>query len=336
MKLSILIVNWNSKDLLRDCLASIRSTCRELAPQVVVVDGGSFDGCAELIAKEFPEVDFVQSNDNVGFGRSNNLGFSRVKGETLLLLNPDTVLCDGAVRSLLEAMESHPDAGIVGAHLLNSDGSLQLFGVHPLPTPWNCMTDSDKVRSRWWAHHGPPDEGRPVTVEAVSGACMLMKAAVFRALGGFDSRYFMYAEDMDLCLKVTRTGSKVYYAPDARVIHHGGGCSKNEFSKFSTIMIREALWVYMRINHGAPTALLYRWLMAVSAVFRLLLLAAMVLISGEQKRQVRVVSLKKWWSVLRWCVGLESWAGDKFRECSKSAGLGARSSDLSEGVSKPC
>ena len=104
MKLSILIVNWNSKDYMRECLHSISGTCGHLSPQVVVVDGGSFDGCAEMLAAEFPEVEFVQSPENIGFGRSNNLGFERVTGEALLLLNPDTELQPGAVDALLTAL----------------------------------------------------------------------------------------------------------------------------------------------------------------------------------------------------------------------------------------
>src|SRR5688572_28797322 len=102
--LSILIVNWNSKDYLRKCLQSIRTTCAELSPQIIVVDG-SFDGCGQMLAAEFPEVEFVQIAENLGFGRSNNLGFERVTGDNLLLLNPDTELKAGAVQALLCKIE---------------------------------------------------------------------------------------------------------------------------------------------------------------------------------------------------------------------------------------
>lgn len=323
MNLSIVIVNWNSKDYVRECLASVRATCAELVPQVVVVDGGSFDGCGEMLAAEFPEVDFVQSPDNLGFGRSNNLGFSRATGDLVLLLNPDTVLHAGAVRGLIDALESSPGAGMVGAHLLNTDGTLQLFGIHLLPTPWNCAVDSDPVRRRWWKQHGPADEGAPVVVEAVSGACMLMRSETFRRVGGFSPQYFMYGEDMDLCKKVSSLGLKIYYAPDARVIHHGGGSSRNEFNRFPTIMIREAHWVYMRLNHGLGTALFYRFLMGASAVARCAIVAALLPLRRGERRSAARVALRKWAAVFRWSLGLESWAAAKFRECGHPVAFGA-------------
>jgi hypothetical protein len=334
MKLSIVIVNWNSKNLVRDCLASVRATCSRLEPQVIVVDGGSHDGCGAMIAAEFPEVEFIQSPDNLGFGRSNNLGFARVRGELLLLLNPDTVLRDGAVQALVDALEQCPGAGIVGAHLLNTDGSLQWFGIHSLPTPWNCAVDSDVVRRRWWERKGPADAGPAVAVEAVSGACMLMRAETFRRVGGFSPQYFMYGEDMDLCKKVGSLGLGIWYAPDARVIHHGGGSSRNEFSRFPVVMIREAHWVYMRLNHGFATALTYRFLMGTAAMARCGLVAFAAPFSRGETRERRLVALRKWWSVFRWAIGFERWAGEKFRACGRPIAYGAGACGLDAGVSR--
>ena len=135
---SILIVNWNSKDLLRQCLISIRETCADLATQVVVVENGSFDGCAELIAAEFPEVDFIQSPDNIGFGCANNLGLASVTGDAVWVLNPDTEVMPGALQTLLDELETRPDAGIVSPKQLNTDLTLQT-SVHALPTPSSCV-----------------------------------------------------------------------------------------------------------------------------------------------------------------------------------------------------
>lgn len=312
MKLSIIIVNWNSKDYLRECLLSIRQTCGELSPQIVVVDGGSFDGCSEMLASGFTEVDFVQSQENIGFGRSNNLGFSKVTGDALLLLNPDTELMPGAVQELLKNLEAAPDVGMVGARLLNSDGSLQYSSVHPLPTPWNVAFDTDWGRRRWWRCKGPPAGSDAREVEAVSGACMMLRSDTFRRLGGFDPRYFMYAEDMDLCFRIRASGIRVWHAPRAVVLHHGGGSSRTRFSKFSTVMIREALDVYMRANHGLVHSVAYRLLMALSALIRLPLLLVVWLIAPVAQRAVRSDSVQKWWAVLKWCLGFESWAKRHF------------------------
>jgi GT2 family glycosyltransferase len=312
MKLSILIVNWNSKDYLRECLRSIRSTCAGLSPQVVVVDGGSFDGCAEMLAAEFPEADFIQSAENLGFGRSNNLGFAKVTGDTLLLLNPDTELRPGAVKALIETLQQQPDAALIGARLLNSDGSLQYSSVHPLPTPWNIALDSDWTRRRWWKKHAHAKDIGSFEVEAVSGACMLLKSETFRQLGGFDPRYFMYAEDMDLCFRIRKFEMKVYHQPQAVVLHHGGGSSRTQFSKFSAVMIREAVRVYIDTHHGRGQVLLHRALMALSATARLLALTPLWLLSTGDRRSARRVVLLKWIAVFRWALGLEDWAAARF------------------------
>lgn len=313
MKLSILIVNWKSKDYLRECLLSIQSTRDALAPQIVVVDGGSFDGCAEMVAREFPEVDFVQSQANIGFGRSNNLGFQRVTGEAVLLLNPDTELSPRALNEMMAGLLDLPDAGLIGARLLNSDGSLQLSSVHSLPTPWNAAVDSDCLRQRWWRVKGPALGSQPMEVEAVSGACMMLRSEVFRRLGGFDPRYFMYAEDMDLCLKVCRSGLKIYHVSRAVVVHHGGGSSKTQFSRFSVVMIREAIGVYFRSNFGRFQAGQYRLLMGGAAAARILALLFTWLVAGKANRNARWVSILKWWAVVRWSLGLEGWAAERFR-----------------------
>lgn len=313
MKLSILIVNWNSKDYLRKCLLSIRSVRGALEPQIVVVDGGSFDGCADLVANEFPEVDFIQSPDNIGFGRSNNLGFQEVTGEAVLLLNPDTELHAGTLDELMNGLLELPHAGLIGARLLNSDRSLQLSSVHSLPTPWNAAVDSDWLRRRWWRLKGPPPGAKPVEVEAVSGACMLLRSEVFRRLGGFDPRYFMYAEDMDLCLKVRRSGLKIYHVPQALVLHHGGGSSKTQFSRFSVVMIREALASYFQFNFGRFKAVQYRLLTCGAATAKMSALLCVWLVAGKANRHLRWMSILKWGAVFRWSLGLEGWAAERFR-----------------------
>lgn len=317
MKLSIIIVNWNSKDYLRSCLMSIRHTCGGLSPQVIVVDGGSYDGCGEMLTTSFPEVEFIQSPGNIGFGRSNNLGFSKATGEALLLLNPDTELRHGAVEVLLEHLQSFPDAGLIGARLLNSDGSLQLSSVHSLPTPWNVAVDSERVRRRWWRKNGSPQEGATLEVEAVSGACMMMRSETFQRLGGFDPSYFMYAEDMDMCFRIRRSGLGIYHATQAQVLHHGGGSSRTQFSKFSVVMMREAIHVYILSNQGKMHAGAYRFLMASSSGLRVIVLLVCTLFTAGENRASKWISISKWWTTLRWSLGMERWAKRRFA-CHKN------------------
>jgi GT2 family glycosyltransferase len=308
VRLSILIVNWRSKDYLRRCLESVHQTRGELAPQIVVVDGGSFDGCGEMLATDFREVKFVQSRENLGFGRSNNLGFSSVTGDTLLLLNPDTELRPGALNRLMAALEDCAEAGIVGPRLLNTDGSLQATCVRALPTPLNQALDSEFLqrmfpKSRLWGTHEAFHSARPVAVEAVSGACMLMRSGVFRHVGGFSPEFFMFGEDMDLCAKVRRLGLKIYHVPEADVLHHGGGSTSVQASQFNIIMMRTAGETYMRRNHGAATAVWYRLLQGFSALVRIGITLPASFVAGSQRRPAARRSAAKWWHVLRWALG---------------------------------
>lgn len=308
MSLSCLIVNWNSKHYLKECLRSIYRTCPHLIDQVVVVDSGSMDGCGVMLASDFPHVEFIQLEENVGFGIANNVGFERIRGDLLLLLNPDTEVSLGAVERLIDALLSLPAAGIVGPKLLNSDGSLQTSCVQAAPGPLNQALDCNFLRGlfpAWslWGTCAAFAASEPVEVQAVSGACMLVRSDTFRRLGGFRSEFFMYGEDMDFCFRVRGLGLKIYHVPTVIVVHHCGGSSARRESQFSTVMMRVSGEAYMRLNHGTASAVLYRTLQGLSALVRLGLLLPAVLMLQGSKRSSALASLKKWWAVLRWVTG---------------------------------
>lgn len=308
MTLSIVIVNWRSKDHLRGCLRTVRATAADLAPEVIVVDGASFDGCGEMLATEFPEVIFIQSQENLGFGRCNNLGFERATGEAILFLNPDTELKSGCLPTMLAELQRRPDAGILCPRILNPDGSLQTTCVRALPTPLNRAIDSTFFRrllpnSRLWGIGRAFRAAEPIEVEAVSGAFMLMRAEVFRGVGGFTPAYFMYGEDMDLCAKIGRSGLKIVFVPGAEILHHGGVSSSQQDSEFPTENMRVGWDLYMRRNHGPATAAWYRLLQVVSALVRMTLLLPACVIGGRTSRTDACASLQKWACVLRWAGG---------------------------------
>jgi hypothetical protein len=311
VSLSIVIVNWNSKELLRKCLVSLRDTCADLKLQIVVVDGGSFDGCAEMVGLDFPEVEFVQSPSNIGFGRANNLGVERVTGDALLLLNPDTEVRPGCVQTLFKELSRLPDAGILGARLENADGSIQPTSVHVLPTPIIEAFRADVFRrlipsSRLGGHAIHLTSKVACQVEAVSGACMMMRTDVFRQVGGFTEDYFMYAEDMDLCLKVHRLGLKNYFVPDARLQHEEGGCSAVQPTKLVTLMLRAAVYRYMLVNYGSGSALLHRGAIFLATTVKLLLAGPLLILTGSVL-QVRLRrSFEQYIAIVRWSVGLEA------------------------------
>ena len=314
--LSVIIVNWNSKEYVRQCLTSLQLHCPGVASELVVVDGGSFDGCGEMLAKEFPSVIFVQIDKNVGFARANNEAVRRSRGRNLLFLNPDTEFRENSLRILRDKLETLPKVGAVGCKLLNSDGSLQTSCVQSFPTVINQVLDSDFLRGRfpgwhiWGTTAFQSDDRKPSEVETISGACIMMRRELFESIGGFTEDYFMYAEDVDLCLKIWRAGYRVYYTPETSFVHFGGGSSAQARSNFSNIMMKESVYRFLSTHRGLPTALTYRVAMAGSSMVRLLMIVILLPFSRGGVVRHGSGSLRKWLSVLRWGLGMEPWAAN--------------------------
>jgi N-acetylglucosaminyl-diphospho-decaprenol L-rhamnosyltransferase len=310
---SVVIVNWHSRDFLTRCIESIRMHTRLVRYEIVVIDSGSFDGCGEMLCERYPEVRFVQSASNLGFAQANNRAFQETIGASVLFLNPDTELVNPALDVMHDTLQSLHDAGIVGCRLLNADGSVQTSCIQSIPTIANQLLDSEFLRSRWprsslWgmaalALASPRPE--PVPVEAISGACLMIARTTFEAVGRFSEDYFMYAEDMDLCHKVSRSGWVNYYVPAATVTHFGGASSEQSPSTFSAVMLPEAIWRFLRKTRGGRYAAGYRLAMLVSAVGRLFLLGAARLARPHVVASRHAASRRRWLAVLRWSLRCE-------------------------------
>lgn len=304
-RLSIIIVNWHSNCHLASCLKSINLQTRSELFEVIVVDNASFDGCAEMLASGYPDVHFIQSTENLGFARANNLGAKVARGEVLLFLNPDTVIHDRAIEKMLEITLGHPYAGAVGARLLNPDGTIQTSCVQAFPTVLNQFLDADALRSlapnsRLWGIRALRVFGQmPVPVEAVSGACLMLRRDVFENVGGFPTQYFMYGEDLDLCFRLVQMGRINLHCPHAVVTHFGGGSSRNCATGFAAVMIRESVMRFLVEHHGRWSARFYRFLMGCSALFRLALLVMAKKFTGRAHEYDASVS--KWKSIWHWC-----------------------------------
>jgi GT2 family glycosyltransferase len=314
--LSIIIINWRSADFLRKALTSILSPTSVVTFEVIVLDNASFDGSAEMMCQEFPRVHFIQSEENLGFAKANNLGFRVSKGRFLLFLNPDTEVRDGALQALVSFIKSRPDAGIVGAQLLNSDMTIQTSCIQAFPTILNQVFDTEYLREKFprsalwgtWPLFEPPVG--PARVEVVSGACLLIRRETFEQVGMFTENYFMYSEDVDLCYKAKQAAWNVYYERNAIVVHHGGQSSaKKSENNFATVMTRESLYNFLKVRRGKLYSAAFRVSLGMAALGRLLMLGSiMVLTLGRFERDSLPAAMKKWTGVFRWAVGLERWA----------------------------
>jgi len=308
---SILLVNWNSINYLRPCLASIYEHTNGISIEIIVVDNASFDGCSEILRREFPEVIFIQSEDNLGFSKANNLAFRRSSGSALLFLNPDTLVLNCAISMMYATLQSAPGIGAVGCGVLNHDLSLQTHYVQASPTLLNQLLLSEFLKrklpkSRLWGIRPLLEyNGKPVEVEVVMGSCMMVKRAVFEQVGFFDERYFMFAEDVDLCYSIRKHGHSIYYVREGSVIHYGGKSSDlKEESEFSTILQRESISRFFAKTKGRPYAWLYRSGIGLSAMCRLMLIAVLTPFRrSEMRRKGLAISARKWNKLLRWSVG---------------------------------
>lgn len=238
--LSIVVVNWNVRDLLRDCL---RSVLREMrlppdAYELIVVDNASADGSVEMLRAEFPDIVLIASPDNNGFARGCQIGYEQARGEFVLLLNPDTVVLDSAIDAMLIEMGRDLKLGIVGSRLLNSDGSFQRATGGSFPTlrnlAWNYLFLGRVLPARWAPPalfvDGDPRGLRPI--EWVSGASLLFRrSAVGETI--FDPAFFMFGEDMALCDRVARGGWRVRLSADTAIVHHHG----KSFAKQSDVAV---------------------------------------------------------------------------------------------------
>lgn len=316
-ELSIIIVNWNSASYLDTCIRSIREFTRGLSYEIIVVDNASYDGSESVALQHGDPVRFVQSNENLGFARANNLGYYRSRGNAILFLNPDTEILSDALGKMHETLLSYENIGALGCRVLNTDGSIQTSCIQAFPTITNQLLDAEWIRNRFpksmlWGM-GPLYEAsdRAFEVGAIAGSCLMVRRDVFEKAGLFSEEYFMFAEDLDLCYKMRQFGYRNYFYGGASIVHHGGGSTKStDKNSFSAVLMRESVKKFMQKFHGGIYSILYVLTMQLVSVTRILMLLIIYPVSllSVVKRETLDKALNKWRSILFWSMGMESWA----------------------------
>lgn len=231
--LSIIVVSFNTADMTVDCLQSVVDQTTDTDYELIVIDNASDDDSADRIAAAFPGIRLIRSPDNLGFARANNVAAREARGEYLLLLNPDTLVLDGAIDRLMAFARARPEARIWGARTLFGDRSLNRTSCFRQMSPWTlfCQITGLNVffpRSEWLnpESYGAWDRGEERAVDIVSGCCLLLPRALWEALDGFDERFVMYAEEADLCLRARDRGARPRVTPEATIVHYGGASQK--------------------------------------------------------------------------------------------------------------
>jgi GT2 family glycosyltransferase len=250
--ISIVIVNYKVPEHLRETLRSIYQAESCDSAEIIVVDNASRDQSQERITREFPEVHWIQLKHNIGFGKACNVGARNARGTYILLLNPDTMIARNTLSVAFTFMESHPEIGVMGPKIINPDGTLQASCKRGFPTPANTIYHLSGLsrlfpRSKRFGRYNLTyiDADQSTEVDAVSGSFMFMPAALFQQIGGFDERFFLYGEDLDLCYRIRESGRLIWYHPETQIIHRKGKSSDKSVLR-SRIAFYEAMILFSR------------------------------------------------------------------------------------------
>jgi hypothetical protein len=286
---SILVVSYNTKELTLACLESIRRHAGGVAHEVVVVDNASEDGSAAAIAQAFPEVIRIELAENAGFARANNLAARRARGRWLLLLNPDTLVLDGSLPSLLAFAAARPQNRIFGGRTLFPDGTLNPTSCWRAPGAWSMFCLGSGLASLLRRHpwFDPESMGSWARdsereVDIVSGCLLLIRRDLWESLGGFDEGFFMYGEDFDLCLRARRAGERCRICPAAVVIHYGGASERVRSQKMVSLFRTRA-----RLYGKQASPLLASFGVAMLDLWALTRLAAFTVFAGLGRERAR-------------------------------------------------
>jgi len=269
---SVIIVSFNTREILRECLESVLQESDGLRIEILIVDNNSSDGSREMVQEQFPQVKLLVSDINLGFGAANNLALKQAKGRYFVLLNSDAFFKEGALRKAIQHMDEQPDCGLGGSRLVGRDGSWQPSSrsfhsvVHDLIVMTGLAARFPKSKffghfDRTWA-----DDDQPASVDWVPGAFSIVRPSVLEKVGLFDPSFFLYYEEVDLCRRIKEAGYSVWYWPDIVVVHIGGESSRQlkKTLEFSSMAAQVVMWrmrstlLYYRKHHG-PQVYFAKW-----------------------------------------------------------------------------
>ncbi len=304
MKLSIVILCWNDRKVIADCLQSIFSNTHSTEFEVIVPDNGSTDGSVEFIRRSYPQVQVIENGRNLRFAKANNVGIRASQGEYVLILNPDTIVHDGTLDRLIEFADQHPECGAFGCRVLNADGSYQVSArpfasfkgewIAALYMRWLGRVSQWFTSDSYPAWYGTTERH----VDWVSGCFILVRSAVLKAIGGFDEQFFYYYEDMDLCRRVRQAGYPILYVPNVTITHLGGQSTKGRFTPLPFVLDSQVTrYLYYYKYYGRSGVRRARRLSFVSVLVRLLGFGLKQLVRPTEAGRNRLKVLR---GVLEW------------------------------------
>ncbi len=304
MKLSVVIICWNDLRVIRDCLRSIHEGTHSTDFEVIISDNGSVDDSIEFVRNRYPQVRVVENQQNLGFARGNNAGIRASSGEYVLILNPDTIVHDGALDRLVEFADRHPMAGAFGCRVVNPDGTYQV-SARLFPTVWRYWVAAlglAKISPFFTYEEYRAWKGNTErSIDWQSGCCVMFRGELLKSLGGFDEQFFYHCEEVDLCRRVRDTGRPILFTPEA-VITHLGGQSVSRFPTRFEIEKHRSRYRYFYKHFGARAARHFRRLSIARIRVRQFAYGLLNLLKPQEVIQRR---LEMYREVLRWNKALD-------------------------------
>ncbi len=284
-EVSVIIVSWNTRDILLDCLRSLYDQTRTPI-EVIVVDNDSSDGSADAVERAYPMVRVVRSGENVGFAKANNRGLAEANGRYTLFLNPDTVILNRAVDAMLHWMQKHPHVGVLGPHTFDADGTTTQHTVKMSPSlrrMYHTHVPVWRLVPGWHPElAGETACYRTGPVEVVKGCCMLMPTQLVRELGGMSEKHFMYSEEDDLCRRAAERGFGTWYLHEASIIHLGGEATKQNSA--AMVMAQVEAWtdVFRQYNPDSSVTA-FKLLLGFGSLWRWIAWSPLTLVASKRE-----------------------------------------------------
>jgi len=303
-RVSLVIVVWNAKKYVLECLDSLREHCGEACPEIVVVDNASTDGTPELVAELYPEVKLIRNSENLGFAKANNIGIAQTSGEYVCLVNSDVKFLDNCISPMVDYLSKNPAVAMVGPKMLAPDGRVWRSTMR-FPTIWNHFSralglDIAFKGSRWFGGLLMSDFDHRTTtpVEILNGWFMVVRRSAMERVGLLDPQFFMYGEDVDWCYRFHQAGEGVVFFAEAGAIHYGGASSSHAPLRFYLELYR-ATWQYWRKHHGTLAQIAFLAAFSVHHAIRLLGFAFIYLCLPSQRPNT-ATKFKRSLACLQW------------------------------------
>ena len=315
--LSVIIVNWNTRDMLQNCLESLREDMAGQGIKVIVVDNDSKDGSRDMVQTKFPSVTLINSGGNIGFGRANNFAIPVTDTRYVVFLNPDTLVMKGTLSTMVNFMERNTDIGGMSCKITygpnqnettGTEDGAHTLGLQWFPSPLTeliqllFLTDKTILKFKKILPYKNPNESH--YVKKLYGTCLMVRKSILEQIGYFDEQFFMYGEDVDISKRITDAGWKLYYLSDVSIAHLAGGSTSNTNSEFSTLMKCESISKLIKKNYGKLGQRIYKIVILTGALLRFCALKIGRIIHRSRPISINSAQEKKYVAMIKWSLGM--------------------------------